>query len=110
MTRWLILNFTENIKLYQDVKDKSKTSTKPKKFENTDEVNSSSPKENPNQSRTNIDPVFTKKGKVVYWRRTGFKTRNLDGKGSGVLVDDTIKANDTFPSKKVPPDFIYPLK
>jgi RHS repeat-associated protein len=86
------------LELYQDVKDKSKTATKPKKFENTEEVNRSSPKENPNQSRTNIAAMFKKKGNVIYHRDAGYKTIT-NGDGTQTIAPGK-RATDTFPKEK----------
>ena len=54
-----------------------------------------------------IDPMFKKKGNVIYHRDAGYKTRNIDGKGGGVLTNN--KATDTFPREKLEPFYSLPL-
>lgn len=52
-----------------------------------------------------LDPMFLKKGNVIYHRDAGYKTRITDGKGGGVLTNE--RATDTFPREKLIP--YYPL-
>jgi RHS repeat-associated protein len=54
-------------------------------------------KDKTNQNNSSIDPVFRKKGAVVYNRRDGIKTLILDEKGTGQV--SSANATDTFPKK-----------
>ena len=55
-----------------------------------------------------VDPAFKEAGKVVYHRDFGYKTKNTDGKGGGQIVDNAIKATDTFPKEKIPGYYEHP--
>jgi RHS repeat-associated protein len=54
-----------------------------------------------------IDPMFLKKGNVIYHRDVGQKTR-VNGDGTETLIIDDTPANDTFPHEKLPIDYTYP--
>lgn len=56
-----------------------------------------------------INPMFMKKGDVIYDRGLGYKLRNTDGKGGREIVSEDIKADDTFPPKETPPYYIFPI-
>ena len=53
-----------------------------------------------------IDPMFRKKGNVIYHRDAGYKTR-VNGDGTHDAVFDNTPANDTFPRNKIAPSYTY---
>jgi hypothetical protein len=56
---------------------------------------------------TGIDPMFNKKGNVIYHRNKGYKTLVH---GDGTQSISAKRATDTFPKQKTWPDYLYPLQ
>ena len=90
-----IKELTENIKLIRGYMEK---------YSNNE--TSGGKRDKLSDKDNSLDPVFLKKGNTVYNRRLGRTFLMTDGKGGGTSTN--LPAKDTFPAKKIPPDYIYP--
>lgn len=90
-----IKEYTENVKLIRNYMEKFK-----------DSQTGGDKKDKAANANSSLDSVFLKKGNTVYHRGWGITVLMTDGKGGGIPTNKP--ARDTFPRKKIPPDYMHP--
>lgn len=95
------------LEVYQDVVEKSKTSTVPKKFDNDSKNKNDNPKSSAEDYKNTADyKVLRKKGNIVFDRGSNFNREILNSKGDFRITSK--RATDTFPKQRSY-GYLYPL-